>query len=118
MSKLLKKQMSELLEYDVTLADDKLKAYVKYLGMYHNLDIVEQYAVLEVMKKCNPESFFRQWRQTQELQPTLRWKNFDKRHRQEKEVREEIMEQKHETDIFKRTEVVARKAEQADLFCS
>ena len=28
------------------------------------------------------------------------------------------MEQKHEPDIFKRTEVVARKAEQADLFCS
>lgn len=110
--------MPELLEYDATLSDNKLLAYVKYLGLYENLDIIQQYAILEVLKKCNPESFFRQWRQTQELQPELRGKDFDKRHRQEVKVRKEILEDKHETDIFKRTELVATKAEQAELFCN
>lgn len=118
MWKLLKKQVTELLEYDVTLADNKLLAYVKHLGLHHNLDIVEQYAVLNVLKKCNPESFFRAWRQAQELNPRLRGKDYDKRHAQEKEVADQMIEDKHEPDIYKRMETVATKAEQAELFIS
>jgi hypothetical protein len=118
MSKLLKKQVTELLEYDATLADDKLLAYVKHLWLSHNLDIVEQYAVLKVIRKCNPESFFRAWRQAQELNPELRGKDYDKRHAQEVKVRHDMVEDKHEPDVYKITEVVARQAEQAELFFS
>ena len=86
-NKHLKERMPELLLYDESLRDNKLLAYVKYLGMYHQLDIVQQYAILEVLRKVNPESFFREWRCTQEHNPQLRGKDWDKRQRKEAEVR-------------------------------
>ena len=118
MSKLLNKQVEELLASDVALSDDKHLAYVRHWMVNHGLSHDDAVLLLRLMRAVNPESFYRAWRAAQELNPELRWKNYDKRHAQEVEVRHEKIEEKHEPDVYRITEVVARKAEQADLFCS
>lgn len=118
MSKHMTSAIEQQLKESEYLRDAKIKSFVEYLYNEWCIGFLEIEKWTRVFTKHNPETYFRDWRSVQELNPNLQWKDWQKRQRHATKVAEQIIEAKHEPDIFKRTELVATKAEQAELFIS
>jgi len=118
----MSKQMMADIEVQLTqserLRDAKIVAMVNYLYQRWLISFLEIDRMVKIFETVNPETYCRDRRAVQEANPHLQWKDWIKRQRHATKVAEQRIEDKHEPDIFKRTEVVATKAEQAELFYS
>ena len=118
----MSKQMMADIEVQLTqserLRDAKIVSMVNYLYDRWLIHFLEIDRFVKIFETVNPETYFRDWRAVQEAKPHLQGKDRLKRQRHATKVAEQRLEYKHEPDIFKKTEVVATKAEQAELFYS
>ena len=118
----MSKQIMADIEIQLTqserLRDAKIEAMVTYLYERWLIEFWEISRWVSVLTTVNPETYCRDWRSVQELNPHLQGKDWIKRQRHATRVSEEKIDQKHDPDIFKRMEFVATKAEQWDLFCN